>query len=557
MSELPQGWAVASIGELADYVSRGRSPKYVEKSALPVINQRCVRWHGVDEAFLKFIDPTTWHQWDDERYVRRNDILWNSTGTGTIGRAAFFTALPSFDRAVVDSHVTIVRAGSGVHPEYLFGFIRSPAVQDKIKDMQTGSTNQVELNRSKIVSTLVPIAPLAEQDRIVAKVDGLTARTARARRELDCIPALIAHYKQRLLALAYSGELTASWRKLNAHSLTEARTQNVQKEQPTELGKIPIGWRWKSFGEMANVTGGLTKNKSRENLKNRVPYLRVGNVYADELRLDELAEIGCTGSEFAKTQLLAGDLLIVEGNGSIEQLGRVAMWNDEIKGCSHQNHIIRARPKADLVSRYGLYWLMSPGGRSAIEGVASSTSGLHTLSITKVKAFPIPVCDWDEQVEIARRIESAFGWLDRMSADYAAAISLLPKLDAAILAKAFSGELVPQNPEDEPADVVLGRIKADREAEGKKSKGSRARKSNGSKEQLMAEKALPPRDQLMKDSKTWPEVGLPFEAIAIRNSMPHDTLRDALFELLSGPSPALRQRFDTEAETIMIQRVSA
>lgn len=103
MSELPEGWAEAEIGELASYVSRGRSPKYVEKSALPIINQRCVRWHGVDETFVKFVDPATWHQWDDERLIRRNDILWNSTGTGTIGRAALFTELPSYDRAVVDT----------------------------------------------------------------------------------------------------------------------------------------------------------------------------------------------------------------------------------------------------------------------------------------------------------------------------------------------------------------------------------------------------------------------------------------------------------------------
>lgn len=557
MSELPKGWAAAQIGELSDYVSRGRSPKYVEKSALPVINQRCVRWQGVDEAFVKFIDPATWHQWDDERYVRRNDILWNSTGTGTIGRAALFTELPSYEQAVVDSHVTIVRAGPGVDPAYLFGFIKSPAVQDKIEDMQSGSTNQVELNRSEIVSTGVPVAPLAEQRRIVAKVDGLSARTARARKELDRIPTLIARYKQRLLALAFSGDLTAGWRKENPSSPASKRPQEGIDGRAAALGDIPTSWCWTSFGEMASVTGGLTKNKSREDIKNRVPYLRVGNVYANDLRLDDVTEIGCTESELAKTLLFSGDLLIVEGNGSIEQVGRAALWNGEIDGCSHQNHIIRARPKPDLVPRYGLFWLLSPIGRSAIEGVASSSSGLHTLSITKVKGFPIPVCPLEEQAEIVRRIESAFGWLDRMAADHAAAARLLPKLDAAILAKAFQGKLVPQDPNDEPAAKLLERVNAEREAEGSKMKSGRGRKPNGSKAQGMTEKTLPPRDRLLKDSEVWPLVGLPFEAIAMRNAMPHDTLRDALFELLSGPSPALQQRFDTDAEVMVIQRVAA
>jgi type I restriction enzyme S subunit len=163
----------------------------------------------------------------------------------------------------------------------------------------------------------------------------------------------------------------------------------------------------------------------------------------------------------------------------------------------------------------------------------------------------------EEQAEIVRRIESAFGWLDRMAVDHASAARLLPQLDASILARAFRGELVPQDPDDEPAAKLLERIKAEREAVGRKPKSGRGRKRDGSKAQGMIEKPLPPRDRLLKDSEKWPAVGLPFEAIAMRNAMPHDTLRDALFDLLSGPSPALQQRFDTDAEVMVIQRVPA
>jgi type I restriction enzyme S subunit len=185
--------------------------------------------------------------------------------------------------------------------------------------------------------------------------------------------------------------------------------------------------------------------------------------------------IGCTVAELSKTRLVAGDLLIVEGNGSLDQIGRVAMWNDEIQGCSHQNHLIRARFGDVVTPRYALYWLLSPEGRAAIETVASSSSGLHTLSISKVEGLPIPVCGMAEQHEIVRRIETAFAWIDRLAAEAASARALIDRLDAAVLAKAFRGELVPQDPADEPASVLLERIRAARTAAPAERRGRRVK----------------------------------------------------------------------------------
>jgi type I restriction enzyme, S subunit len=88
MSNLPNGWINTKIEDIAEYVQRGKSPKYIDKSDLPVINQKCIRWSGVDPRYLKFIHPDQWDSWTSERFLREGDILWNSTGTGTIGRAA-------------------------------------------------------------------------------------------------------------------------------------------------------------------------------------------------------------------------------------------------------------------------------------------------------------------------------------------------------------------------------------------------------------------------------------------------------------------------------------
>ena len=436
MSELPKGWVEATIGTLADYVSRGRSPKYIDQSELPVINQRCVRWNGVDENFVKFVDPATWHQWDDDRFLRHDDILWNSTGTGTIGRAALFATLHSYDRAVVDSHVTIVRSGPCVLPTYLFGYIRSPAVQDKIEDMQSGSTNQVELNRSEILSTTVPLAPLAEQQRIVAKVDGLTARTARAHKELDRIPTLIARYKQRLLALAFSGELTASWR----------LERRLRSAVPTSLDDLTDGLRYGTAQKCYSEPKG-------------VAVLRIPNVSSGLISLDDLKYAELDSKEFAKLELLDGDILVVRSNGSADLVGRPALVSGAAIGLAFAGYLIRIRPRADLVSpRFLAFMLESPETRRVIEHGARSTSGVHNVNAKELGALQIPLFDLHEQVQIVRRIESAFAWLDRLAADQTAASRLISKLDAAILSKAFCGELVSQDPTDEPADALLRRV---------------------------------------------------------------------------------------------------
>jgi type I restriction enzyme, S subunit len=439
VSELPDGWAETAVNALVE--SRSGNSKLIKGTLLKEPTQ---------DSFPAF-SASGQDVWVEQAEHEGEAIIVSAVGA-RCGKA--FLASGQWS-AVANTHIIFPHRDS-VDQRWLWFRLNDENFWER------GGSAQPFVKVTKSLEAVIPLAPLPEQRRIVAKVDGLTARTARARGELNRIPTLIARYKQRLLALAFSGELTAGWRKENPSSSVQSRAKVGIDGRSAALGDIPLGWNWTSFGEMAGVTGGLTKNKTRDNIKSRALYLRVANVYANELRLDDVTEIGCTETELAKTLLLAGDLLIVEGNGSIEQVGRVALWNGEIDVCSHQNHIIRARPNPDLIPRYGLFWLLSPGGRSAIEGVASSSSGLHTLSITKVKGFPIPVCPWEEQAEIVRRIESAFGWLDRMAADHAAAARLIPKLDAAILSKAFRGALVPQDPNDEPASVLLDRIRAER-----------------------------------------------------------------------------------------------
>ena len=193
---------------------------------------------------------------------------------------------------------------------------------------------------------------------------------------------------------------------------------------------------------LAEISGGLTKNAKRGSFKEKVPYLRVANVYANELKLDEIATIGIQENEKARTLLQTNDLLIVEGNGSIEQIGRVAIWNNTINPCYHQNHLIKARCYPFVLPKFALYFLISPMGRERIINVASSTTGLHTLSLTKVANLIIPVCSLAEQTQIVAILENKLTACDQLAAELAKQLKQAELLKQAVLKAAFSGSLL-------------------------------------------------------------------------------------------------------------------
>jgi type I restriction enzyme S subunit len=218
-------------------------------------------------------------------------------------------------------------------------------------------------------------------------------------------------------------------------------------------------WPWLRLGDLAEVAGGLTKNPKRNKLPLKMKYLRVGNVYADRLQLDDITEIGVSEEEWSSNRLNRGDILVVEGNGSVEQIGRVAVWDGSIEHIGHQNHLIRVRLICGQLSRFFLSFLMSPVGRDLIVRQASSTSGLHTLSISKVSALPVPVPSAMEQAQILEALAAPLSCVDAIETEITTALAKLSALRQSILKKAFSGQLVPQDPSDEPASALLARLR--------------------------------------------------------------------------------------------------
>ena len=173
--DIPASWKWVQLQFACEYIQRGKSPKYSEIQNIPVIAQKCNQWDGLQIDKAQFIDPETLKSYKQERFLQDQDILWNSTGLGTLGRLVEYREqLNPYGIAVVDSHVTVIRTTkSTLDPTYLYFYLRSPIVQGVIEDRADGSTKQKELNISTVKSYEVPLPPLDEQKRIVAKVEAL------------------------------------------------------------------------------------------------------------------------------------------------------------------------------------------------------------------------------------------------------------------------------------------------------------------------------------------------------------------------------------------------
>ncbi|MDE2676432.1 MAG: restriction endonuclease subunit S [Gemmatimonadota bacterium] len=170
--ELPPTWEWTQLGLITSYIQRGKTPKYAVGEGSPVISQKCVQWRGLDLSVAKQITLDSLEKYERIRFLRDDDLLWNSTGTGTIGRVIRLQLPP--EKLVCDTHVTVVRCLE-VDAEYVRTWLRTDHVYGLIEERARGATNQVELTAKMANEQPVPLPPLAEQHRIVAKVDELMA----------------------------------------------------------------------------------------------------------------------------------------------------------------------------------------------------------------------------------------------------------------------------------------------------------------------------------------------------------------------------------------------
>lgn len=278
----------------------------------------------------------------------------------------------------------------------------------------------------------------------MAKIDSLTSKSRRARDHLDHIPRLVQKYKQAILAAAFRGDLTCEWRE----------EQGLPEPRSVLLGDVAGGFNYGSAAKSAK--------------KGRVPVLRMGNIqdgkldWADLVFTDDAAEI-------EKYRLKEGDVLFNRTN-SPALVGKTALFTGE-REAIYAGYLIRVRCKSELLPAFLTYCLNAPNGRSYSWEVKTDGVSQSNINAKKLAAFRFDLPSTEEQAEIVRRIEAALSWINRITVDATSARKLIDHLDQSLLAKAFKGELVPQDPADEPASVLLDRIRAERAAAPKVKRG--------------------------------------------------------------------------------------
>lgn len=343
-----------------------------------------------------------------------------------------FTILAS---GYMGSTFKMLQISAVVFPKYLELFILSN--KDVYRNRKTGSAIP-HLNKELFFSTPFPLPPLAEQQRIVDRIESLFAKLDEAKEKAQAVVDSFETRKAAILHKAFTGELTAKWRE--------------------EHGVGMESWKTRELAECFEIVSGIQKTPARSPKDNPVPYLTVANVYRGRIDLSDIRYFEVTSKEIEKLKLQDKDILIVEGNGSGNEIGRCAIWHNELPLCIHQNHIIRMRRKtADILPEYALHYLNSEAGKSIMRERSKTTAGLFNLSAGKIKTIPLPMASLDEQSEIIHLIDSLLEKEQWAKGSAEAALDQIDLMKKSILARAFRGELGTNDPSEESAVELLKR----------------------------------------------------------------------------------------------------
>lgn len=359
-------WPVRTVGEMTTLLRRGTAPVYVDESDVMAIGQRCVtdaefdgsrsRPHSAT-AMSKVVVPEV------------GDVLINSTGAGTIGRSVVFHDEAS--RYIVDGHVTVARPRRAeLVGRWLNDILRSPAGQRYLETRcYAGSTNQIELSSSALAAMSMAVPPTAEQQR-VAEV-------------LETLDAQIAFYERI-----------------------------IRKVEKCRIGLLDDALRAADFdevvplGSLADIGAGVTLGSEPSGPGTVArPYLRVANVQDGHLDLREIKFVRVRRSDLGRFELKPGDVLMNEG-GDADKLGRGAVWNGEIRGCLHQNHVFRVRCNSALLNPQYLSLVSgSASGKRYFLTASKQTTNLATINSRQIRAFPVPLRPLARQLQIVEAVE--------------------------------------------------------------------------------------------------------------------------------------------------------
>ena len=431
--ELPKGWIVAPLRGVVS-ARKGKKPKTLHDSAVPGSVPYLLIDQMEGKAARHFTDDSKVTIADKDEVL----LVWD----GSIGKCA------SGLKGAVGSTIVALKP-IGIESRFLEAFIKSS--RRTLVETSRGTGLQ-HINQEVFWDLPFPLAPLTEQRRIVAKLETLLGKVDACQQRLTKIPVLLKRFRQSVLAAACSGRLTADWREEN-----EAEAEAGDSvEVPDEFPSLPENWRWQLLEsvceKIVDCPHSTPKWTDSGRLCARTTNFKLGFLDLSEVRYVSDATFN---ERIERLRPKSGDVLYSREGGI---LGIACMIPPKIELCLGQRMML-FRAKLDFSAALLMHWLNSRVIFRRVQELTGGSASPH-LNVRDIKAFPTPVPPLAEQQEIVRRVEGLFALADQIEARFQKARAQVAQLTPSLLARAFRGELVPQDPNDEPAAKSLERIRS-------------------------------------------------------------------------------------------------
>lgn len=539
---LPGGWSREKIGQLAQIVRGVSFPKTAKVNSARGGYIPCLRTANVQQQVdwndLWYIPQEYVKR--DEQWLRQLDILISTANSlELVGKAAQVKQL-AFS-ATLGAFISLIRAAPGLNRRYLYFHLCSPETRSQMRRQASTTTNISNISTRKLADIDLAVAPAAEQQRIVAKIEELFSQLDAGVAALEKAKAQLQRYRQAVLKAAMSGELTREWREAHKHELEpasallehilqerRARWEAQQLEKMKAKGGVPrhdkwkekykepwrppahelppvaAGWTWTSFQELAQATPHALKAGPFGSSLKKEYYVPSGyKIYGQEqvIRGDPFyGDYYVDEDRYRRLRPCAvkpGDVLV----SLVGTIGKVLILPDDIQpGIINPRLVKLTLDKRIVRPRYVEAYLQSASVRQYFS-LSSHGGTMDILNLTILKALPVALPPLEEQDAILGEVDRRMSIADQMDAGVEDDLVRSARLRQSILKRAFEGNLVPQDPTDEPASLLLERIKAEKAERETQAKRKRRRPKKNEPDQptlfwkkdLHAQRAQPTR----------------------------------------------------------------
>lgn len=503
MREIPKEWIKCILNDVVIKLESGSRPKGGVRNiteGIPSIGGEHLNYNGgFNFSNLRFV-PITFAERMSKGHIQRGDILIVKDGA-TTGKTSLVNKIFPYEIAVVNEHVFICRTSNAIESKFVFRFLTSKEGQNNILANFQGSA-QGGINQTFATNTIIPIAPLNEQKRIVEKLDKLITKVDEAKERLDQIPIILKRFRQSVLNAAVTGELTKDWREKNPDVKSgESVYQKIQKhidvwylekckidlkdgkrkprdqrKNPksryiigeNELINLPLNWMYARLEDLSYLVSDGT-HKTPKYCSEGIKFLSVKNVRPFKLKDDDVKYISHDEFEFINSRCNPenGDVLYTKVGATFGYAAQINLnYNFSIFVSLALIKPVKKYFTSDYCELVMNSELVFDQARKRISGI-----GTPDLHLIEIRDFRISFPSVEEQIEIVKRVDVLFKTADEIEDRYKKAKAYVDKLTQSILAKAFRGELVPQDPNDEPAEKLLEKIREEKEKIEKKGSG--------------------------------------------------------------------------------------